>query len=357
MRVFSQIVVVAVGAGLAVGGWYYWQGRADGKPAAASTARGQQVVAVDTVRAERGLVEERVESIGTARANEAIVLTAKITGHVSAIGFKEGQKVQAGDLMIEFDARQQRADVEEARATVEEIRRRVERARMLRQSGNVAEARVDELSGLYLAAQARQRSVEAKLADLRINAPFAGRVGLRQVSLGNLVQPGTAITTLDDVSKIKLEFAIPEVQLGRMKMGLPVLARSAAYPDRIFKGLVRAIDTRVDPVTRSIRINAEFDNADELLRPGMFLIVELVVERRENAVLVPEEAIVPEATRQYLMVVQNNRAKRIEVTIGERLSGKVEVLRGLAVGDEVILRGTQKARDGAPVNATPARTS
>lgn len=357
MRAISQVIVVALGAGLAAGGWYYWQARADGRPAAAAPQRGPQTIPVETVRAERGTVEERIESIGTARANEAIVLTAKITGHVSAIGFKEGQRVQTGDLLIEFDARQQRADVEETRATVEEIRRRLDRARMLRQTGNVPEARIDELSGLFLAAQARQRSVEAKLGDLKINAPFAGRVGLRQVSVGNLVQPGTAITTLDDVGKIKLEFAVPEVLLGRVRLGLSVNARSAAYPDRVFTGAIRAIDTRVDSVTRSIRINAEFDNADETLRPGMFLTVELVVERRDNAVLVPEEAVVPEGTRQYLMVVRDGRAKRVEIVLGERLPGKVEVLRGLEIGDEVVLRGIQKARDGAPVKATPVGAS
>ena len=350
MRVGTQLLVIALAAGLGGGGWYYWQAHAQGKaPTSGATAPRTPTVAVDVVRAEPGVVEERVQSVGTARANEAVVVTAKVTGIVSAIGFREGQRVQAGDLLIEFESRQARAELEEARANLEEYRRRLQRAESLRRSGAVTEARFDEAATLVQAGAARLKSMEARLADLKIVAPFAGKVGLRQVSLGNLVQPGTAVTTLDDVGRIKLEFALPEVSVGVLRVGLPVSARSAAYPGRTYAGQVRAIDTRVDPVTRSVRVNAEFDNTDGSLLPGMFLMVEMVAARRENAVLVPEEAVVPEGMRQYLFVVRDGVARRTEITLGERLPGRVEIARGIAVGEQIILRGTQKVRDGTRV--------
>jgi membrane fusion protein (multidrug efflux system) len=279
MRVVTQFLVIAIAAGLGGGGWYYWQqAQAQNKTVTASAPRAQ-AIAVDVVRAAHGLVEERVESVGTARANEAVVITAKLTGIVSAIGFREGQRVQAGDLLVELESRQARAELEEAKANLDEYRRRLQRADALRRSGAVTEARYDEATSLVQAGVARVKSMEARLSDLRIVAPFAGKVGLRQVSLGNLVQPGTVMTTLDDVGRIKMEFALPEVTMGRLRIGLPVTARSAAYPGRSYVGQVRAIDTRVDPVTRSVRVNAEFDNADGSLLPGMFLMVEMVAEQ------------------------------------------------------------------------------
>ena len=354
MRVVTQFLVIAIAAGLGGGGWYYWQqAQAQNKTVTASAPRAQ-AIAVDVVRAAHGLVEERVESVGTARANEAVVITAKLTGIVSAIGFREGQRVQAGDLLVELESRQARAELEEAKANLDEYRRRLQRADALRRSGAVTEARYDEATSLVQAGVARVKSMEARLSDLRIVAPFAGKVGLRQVSLGNLVQPGTVMTTLDDVGRIKMEFALPEVTMGRLRIGLPVTARSAAYPGRSYVGQVRAIDTRVDPVTRSVRVNAEFDNADGSLLPGMFLMVEMVAERRENAILVPEEALVPEGPRQYLFVVRDGVARRVEVALGERLAGRVEIARGIAVGDEIVLRGTQKVREGSAVRVSTA---
>ena len=244
----------------------------------------------------------------------------------------------------------------------DDTRQKLERARQLKSTGAITQARVDELDSQLRAAEARvrsgearTRSLDARLEDTRILAPFDGRVGMRQISVGTLLLPGTAITTLDDLSRIKLDFSIPENFLGKLRSGLAVFARSGAYPGRLFEGTVTVIDTRVDPVTRAVRVNAVFDNRDEALKPGMFITVELALERRDNAILVDEEALVPEGARQYVFVVRDNRAVRVEVKLGNRQQGTVEVVEGLKAGEQVIVRGTSRVRPNQSVTPRPFR--
>jgi membrane fusion protein (multidrug efflux system) len=314
-----------------------------------------------------GLVIERVEAVGTARANESVTITAKQTGNVTGITFEEGQRVRTGHVLIELDSLERKADLDQSKADLEqiraardEIRQRLDRAKQLKSSGNVTDARLDELEqqlraadGRIRAGEARIRAVNARLDDVRITAPFDGRVGMRMISLGALVQPGTTITSLDDVSKIKLDFAVPETALGALKPGLGIVARSPAFPNRTFEGQVTVVDTRIDPATRAVRVNALFDNSDEALKPGLFLSVELAVARRENAVLVPEEALIAENTKQFVFVIKDNKAERREVKIGQRLQGEVEVISGLGASEQIVVRGIQKVRNGQQVIARP----
>ena len=356
MRLITQAAVVVVLAGLGGGAWYVWQNRMDGGAASNPNQPGRgsgALITVDVLPARNGTVIERTESVGTARANESVTVTAKQAGIVTQINFVEGQRVRAGAALAELEAGERRADLDQARAQRNEIRQRLDRARQLRPGGNVAEARLDELESQLHAADARVRAMDARLEDSRIVAPFDGRVGLRQVSLGALVQPGTPVTTLDDVSKIKFEFAVPETVLAQLAVGLNVIARTSAFPDRTFEGKVSVIDTRVDPSTRAVRVNALFDNKDEILKPGLFLNVELALARRENATLIREEALLAEGLRQFVFVVEGDRVKRREVKLGVRLQGEVEILQGVAAGALVVVRGVQRVRDGQTVNTRP----
>jgi membrane fusion protein (multidrug efflux system) len=369
MRIAVQaLVVVGLGAAGAAG-WYAFQQWGAPSTATANPARVSAPVPVEVIAARSGTVREAVESVGTARANESVTITAKQTGNVAAINFIEGGKVQAGAVLIDLEARERRADVDQSRADLEqsraqrdEVRQRLDRARQLKGTGSVTEARLDELESQLRAAdgriranEAKVRAMDARLDENRITAPFEGRVGLRQVSLGALVQPGTMITTLDDVSKIKLDFAVPENFLGKVKPGLRVLAHTSAFTGRPFEGVVSVVDSRVDPATRAVRVNALFENADEALKPGMFLNVELALAERHDAVIVPEETLIAEGGRQYLLVVTDGRAERREVRIGQRLQGEVEVASGLKPGEPVIARGIQKVRHNQPVAARPVR--
>lgn len=336
MRVVTQAVVVAALVGLGGGALYVWKDRQASTAAATPAARAQAPIMVEITTARAGQVIEQSESVGTARANESVTITAKQTGNIAIIGFEEGQRVNANHILIELENKERRADLDQARAELEqsralrdEIRQSLDRAKQLRSSGNVTEARLDQLESQFRAAdgrvrsmEARIRAVDARLDDVRITAPFAGRVGLRQVSVGALVQPGTTITTLDDVSKIKVEFNVPEIFLGRLRQDLEVAARSSAYPGKTFVGRVTAIDTRIDPATRSVRVNALFDNPDEQLKPGLFLSVEIILERRE-AVLVAEEAVLAEGTKHYVFVVRVNKIERLEIKLNQRLPGEV----------------------------------
>jgi membrane fusion protein (multidrug efflux system) len=216
----------------------------------------------------------------------------------------------------------------------------------------VSAADLDQLEANLLVAKAQARGAKARLDMLSVKAPFAGTVGLRRVSLGDLVGPDTIITTLDDTSVIKLEFGIPETFISEVRTGMTIVADSTVYPDRRFKGTVTSIDSRVDPVTRAVTLIATVPNGDDLLKPGMFLTVALE-KQRANVLLIPEEALVPREGRQYVFVVEDGKAMEREVTLGGRAPGLAEIRSGLTNGDLVITEGTQRVRSGSAVQMAP----
>lgn len=363
MRTVPQLLIIAALAGLGVGWWRYGDRLSLPSPAAllglssneSSTAgRPPSSMQVQVVAApvRSATLVERIESIGTARAREAVTVTSRVSGIVSAIRFEEGQRVAAGDVLVELDRSQQVAAYDRARAAADDARTRLNRARQLRATQAVAEAQIDQLEAALRQAEAQVREAAARIEEMKIIAPFSGRVGLRQVSLGALIQPGTVVTTLDDLSRLRVEFAVPEVFVARLAIGQRVSATSPAFGNRVFEGEVSALDTRIDPATRTIRAIAEFDNQDELLRPGLFLNITLTLGERPSALLVPEEAIDPVGDRAYVFAVRHGRAVRQEVKLGMRVPGEVEILEGLSADEQVVVRGLQRLRNGMPVNVT-----
>jgi membrane fusion protein (multidrug efflux system) len=361
MRTASQLVIVAALAGAAAG-WIAYGDRlglpdlrglvgretvADARgPGGGAGAR----VQVATAPVRQAAVVERIESVGTARAREAITVTSRVSGIVAAINFEEGQKVAAGDVLVELDRTQQVAAHDRARAAADDARTRLNRARQLRATQAVAEAQIDQLEAALRQAEAQVREAAAKIEEMKIIAPFAGRVGLRQVSLGALIQPGTVVTTLDDLTRLRVEFAVPEVFVARLAPGQRVEGTSTAYEDRSFIGEVTVVDTRIDPATRTVRAIAEFPNPDETLKPGLFLNIALTLAERPRALLVPEEAIDPVGDRAFVFAVRDGRAVRQEVRLGTRMHGEVEVLEGITLEDQVVVRGLQRLRNGMPVH-------
>ena len=291
-----------------------------------------------------------MEAIGTARANEALDVTAKVSNRITAIRFREGQQVQAGDVLVEFDSEQTSANLAEAQAALDESRSQFKRSRELFATQALSESQLDQIQATLSANEARVAGARSQLNDTIIRAPFAGRVGLRQISNGSFVSPGTVIATLDDTSVIKLDFSVPEVFLSSLKEGMEIAAGTSAYPNEQFKGRVSSIDSRLDPVSRAVMMRARIDNRDGRLKPGMFMTVRL--KRSEApALLIPEQALIPEGDRKFVFLVREGKAVKTEVTIGRRRPGEVEVVKGVAAGDVIISEGIQKVRDGSPVKA------
>jgi len=305
-------------------------------------------VAVAPARSER--LSQKLEALGNARANESVDVSSKTSNIVTAVTFRDGERVKVGQVLVRLDDSQARADVAAAEAAVAESERLYNRSRELMSTEALSRAQFDQLEATLKANRARLAAATARLADTVIRAPFNGRVGLRRVSVGTLISPGDVITTLDDTSVIKLDFSVPENFLATLREGLAVRATAPAFPGRAFVGKVASIDSRVDISTRSVTVRALLSNEDGALRPGMFLNVTLANDERE-ALVIPEEALTPEAERQYVFVVRDGKVERREVRIGGRSPGNVEVLAGLSPGERVIIEGTQKVRDGAPVRA------
>jgi membrane fusion protein (multidrug efflux system) len=305
-------------------------------------------VAVVTAAVESVPLAVEIEALGTLRANEAVEVTSKVTNHVTAVRFTEGQRVAAGEVLVQLDGAQARADLAAAEAALAESRSAFGRSRDLYTRQALSQSQLEQIEATLKGDEARVQAARARVADTVIRAPFAGRVGLRRVSVGTLVSPGTPITTLDDTSVMKLDFDVPETSLGMLESGLGVTARSAAYPQRRFEGTVQTVDSRIDPVSRSVTVRALLDNAAGLLKPGMFMTV--TVQRDPTpALVVPEAAIVPERGKIYVFVVENGAVARREVATGRREPGRVELLAGVEQGDRVIVEGTQKVREGSSV--------
>ncbi len=348
MRWLIQIVGLLVVAGVIALAWVWLEDdpadqQAGGRPG------GGSAVPVELYEAGLGTVEQAVEAVGSTLARESIDVVAEVAGRVAAIGFEEGQQVSQGDVLFELDRSREQAELREAIAQRDDARTKLRRAQALREDGSVPQAQVDELTSAVASAEARVAVVETRLRERTIRAPFDGITGLREISLGAYVAPGTRLTTLDDLSVVRLDFSVPERFLSGLRPGLRVQARNVGFADGTFEGQVIRVGSRVDPVSRSVRVQAEIPNDEGLLRSGMFMTTRLVLGQREDAVLVPEEALLAEGARVYVFLVVDDMARRVEVTTGQRRQGMVEIREGVGEGDQVVTAGLQRLRDGATV--------
>lgn len=318
----------------------------------ASTGPAQQVrpaaIPVVTAAARIEPMGIEIEAVGTAQAYESVQVTSKASNTVTAIRFKEGDIVERGAVLVEMDAVQARAALAEAEAALARSQSQFARSRDLQSRQALSMADLEQVEAALKGDQARVAAAQARLDDTVIRASFRGQTGFKHVSVGSFVSPGTVITTLDDTSIIKLDFTVPETYLFVLRRGLPVEASATGLPGRKFAGEVTNIDSRVDPVTRSITVRAELPNRDGILRQGMFMTVMLRAEV-EPTLLVPEEAIVPERGHTYVFLVHDGIVERREVRTGKRRPGDVEIVSGLAEHDRVVVEGTQNVRDGSRV--------
>jgi membrane fusion protein (multidrug efflux system) len=332
------------------------QSRGSGGGNAGGGGAGANPIQVITAVATPRNINVDLEAIGTANSNESVTITSRTSNIVTAIHFSDGEFVKAGQVLVELDRGQVIADLAAATAAFEESRSQYNRSRELLSTQVLSKAQYEQIEATMKANEARVAAAQARVSDTYIRAPFTGGVGMRRVSLGALINPGTVITTLDDTSSIKVDFSVPEAHVGRLRAGQNVLAHTNAYPGRKFTGRVASIDSRVDSATRAVTVRAVVANSGAALKPGMFLTVELSQDNRP-ALAIPEEAVVPEQARQFVYVVEGPVARKREVMLGRREPGFVEITSGLSAGDHVVIEGTIKLRDGAPVReaATPVQ--
>lgn len=303
-------------------------------------------VVIEPVRLQP-LVDE-IQALGTARANESVEIRPRIASLVTRILFEETRLVQKGELLLELENSEIVAGLALAKAELSESRSLYNRSKELESTQAISASNLEELLAQVKVDEASVEAARARLDVTRIYAPFSGRVGLRRISPGSFVNTSTVITTLDDVSRIKLDFSVPETFLTVVSTGMRIVARSIVFPDRVFEGTVLSIDTRLDPVSRAVQVRAIVPNDDAFLKPGMFMTVDLQRDLGD-VLLAPEQAIVPEGSQQFVFVVNDGVVEKRSVSLGRRIPGYVVIRDGLNEGESIITEGTQKVRDGSDV--------
>lgn len=382
-------VLALLGLALAAGGAWWWQNRpaaapglagagagaaASGMPAAPGGARpagagpgspggpggrpgGGGPVSVEVARAESVSLSDDVQAVGSLRSRQGVILRPEVSGRVAQLGFRDGQPVKRGQVLLQLDDALQRAQLQQAEAQATIARTNLQRSRELQAQNFVSQSAVDQNEAAVAVAESQVALARAQLARLRVVAPFDGMVGIRSVDVGDYIKDGAEIVSLEDLSALNMDFRLPERYLTRVRVGQPVEVVLDAVPGRVFQARVEALDAQVDSNGRALLVRARLDNPGVMLKPGMFARGRVVFSVREAAVMVPEEALVPEGGRQFLFKVVENPegqrvSQRLQAQVGVRQAGRVEILEGLAAGDTVVTAGHARLLRGT---ALPVR--
>jgi membrane fusion protein (multidrug efflux system) len=297
-----------------------------------------------------------VSAVGTLRSNESVVVRPEISGRIARLEFDEGKPVRKAQMLVALDDSVYAAELQQAKANLalqsSNYQRTVELARDNFVSANAKDQALNNLR----VAEASLALAQARLAKTRILAPFSGIIGIRQVSVGDYVKEGQDLATLEDISSLKIDFRIPELFLTNLRRGQGIEVQTDAFPGKTFAAVLDAIDPLVDQNGRSLVLRGRLKNIDGTLRPGMFVRTRLIIAERPAALTIPEEALVPVGSSQYVFRVSGGKAERIKVDTGVRRAGRVEIASGLSPGDVVVTAGQIKLRDGVAVrsSASPA---
>jgi membrane fusion protein, multidrug efflux system len=304
---------------------------------------------VEVALARQGSATDDLWSVGSLRSDESVQISTEVAGRIAEVLFKEGEEVKAGQVLIKLDDALASAEVADVKSRQTLAQSNFDRAQTLSRSGSGTERALDEATSALETARAALQLSETRLAKLSITAPFPGRVGLRTLSVGAYIIPGTPIVNLEKIDQLKLDFRVPETVLTQVSSDQDVEATVDAYPGRKFVGKVYAIDPQVDVNGRSLRIRARLDNADLALRPGLFARVIIKGLEERQVVRVPESAVVPRGDDKLVYTIVGGKAKENKVSVGRRRAGEVEILTGIEAGTQVVISGQMNLKDGSPV--------
>lgn len=334
------IVIVVIG----VGGYYFLRG--GNKPKVQPPMAAMKVVTYTVVPSK---LHEKIGSIGTLEADEATLIKSEVTGKVAKIDFKEGQTMKQGDLILQIEDDSYREELKFAEAAFELAKLTFNRNIELQKSGAVALQAKDESEASVRKMEAEYEIKKIRLGKTQIKVPFDGIVGMSPISLGAYLNVGDPIVNISAIDPLYMQFSVPQKYLSNIKDEEEVIITTDAWPGREFKGHISAIDPQIDVDTRNITIKALVPNTEGLLRPGLFSYVDLGIAEIDDALLVPEEALIPATDLVTVMKVVDNRAQVARVKVGVRQNGMVEIKEGLEAGEVVISAGNLKVREGTLV--------
>ena len=340
---------------VAAGGawWFFYFEQPQAEGAAGPPGAAAMAVPVETAPVEVGPIQRRLTAVGSLRSNELVIIRPEIAGRIVEFRFEEGEPVKKGQPLVLLDDSVWRAAVEQAEAALELSQANHERAvDLLQRKAGTTKAR-DEAFSQMRVDQAVLELARVRLDKSVITAPFDGVVGLRKVSIGDFVDVGQDMVNLEQIDPLKADFRVAEIYLGAVRPGQPIELVVDAFPGETFGGEVYAIDPLIDESGRSIVLRARLPNAESRLRPGLFARVTLVLNEREDALQIPEQALVPQGQDQFVFRVIDGKAALTKVAVGIRREGMVEIVEGLGPDDEVVTAGQLKIRDGAPVQPLP----
>jgi membrane fusion protein (multidrug efflux system) len=365
--VIGTLVVVGVLGAAGGGYWFGTQKLAAPTQATggANTAQGPgkagggpqgpaAIVAVEAVKVVTAPIPQVITTVGSLRSDESITLRPESAGRISAITFQEGQRVAKGVPLVRLDPAIPRAELEQAKANYVLAKQKFDRAVDLAQRNFISGQAKDEAENNVKVAEASVQLAEAKLAKTDIRAPFSGIIGLRSVSVGDYVKEGADLVNLEAIDPLKVDFRVPETYLRQVQVGQSLQITLDALPGKTYAGKVTAVNPLIDAAGRSIIIRAKVGNQDTTLRPGMFARVKLITRAEQDAMVLPEEALMPQGTEQFVFRVNDGKVSRVKVETGQRRDGKVEIVNGINKGDVIVTAGQLKLRDGVSVRVAGA---
>jgi len=299
--------------------------------------------AVEVGKVQRLRIEDDAQAVGSLRSRQGVMLRPEVSGRISRLGFADGQRVRHGQVLVQLDDTLQAAQVRQAEAQAGIARTNLQRNRELVAQNFVSQSVVDQSAAALEVAMAQVALSKAQLERMKILAPFDGVAGIRSVNVGDYVKDGADLVNVEDTTQVWVDFRLPERYLAQLKTGQPVEVSLDAMPGRTFRGQVDALDSQLDANGRSLLVRARLANPDGVLRTGMFARTRTLFAVRESALVVPEEALVPQGGKQFLIKVvdgpQGKVSQRLEARLGVRVPGKVEILGGVAEGDFVVTAG------------------